>query len=264
MAAEPENKRTESELASLPSVKPFPVAVERLGEFGEKDRRGYPHKRVRLTKNDEASGTTTTTEQTKHLENTLLGAVFEATMGTNGYDDKTVALKTMDERCFEKVYVPETEERLYRQLNAHGQLVAAHENPDMELKVMQYLGGRHNLMPLIDYTRGKLADEERRYATLQYHDYGDLLDFIRERVQGPLREHVARHIFLQVLEGLLCLHSNGLCHLDVSMENVLLRGDIELPTAVLHDFGLAASAPLVKGYITSVARGLGKKRVQST
>lgn len=40
--------------------------------------------------------------------------------------------------------------------------------------------------------------------------------------------------------GLASLHANGLCHLDISPENVLLyKGE-----PVLHDFGMATDYPI--------------------
>uniref|UniRef100_M4BRB6 Protein kinase domain-containing protein n=1 Tax=Hyaloperonospora arabidopsidis (strain Emoy2) TaxID=559515 RepID=M4BRB6_HYAAE len=58
----------------------------------------------------------------------------------------------------------------------------------------------------------------------------------QERHQGRItsRETVAHKYLVDVLSGLRFLHSHGIAHRDVSLENILLRNGC----AVLADFGL--------------------------
>eukprot|EP00439_Symbiodinium_sp_Y106_P071625 s153_g12.t3 len=60
-------------------------------------------------------------------------------------------------------------------------------------------------------------------------------------LQGALRESIARHIFLQVLDGLSYMHSRGIIHRDLKPENVMVTGDsIDHRSRVkLIDFGVA-------------------------
>ncbi|CAE7587949.1 unnamed protein product [Symbiodinium pilosum] len=60
-------------------------------------------------------------------------------------------------------------------------------------------------------------------------------------LQGPLKEPVARHILIQVLDGLSHMHSRGIIHRDLKPENVMITGDvIDLESRVkLIDFGVA-------------------------
>lgn len=68
-------------------------------------------------------------------------------------------------------------------------------------------------------------------------------------VEGPLPESLARHVFVQVLDGLTHVHSRGIIHRDLKPENVLVSGDpVSLDSCVkLIDFGVAkciGSGPL--------------------
>mmetsp|Transcript_69517 Transcript_69517/g.215051 ORF Transcript_69517/g.215051 Transcript_69517/m.215051 type:complete len:410 (-) Transcript_69517:71-1300(-) len=60
-------------------------------------------------------------------------------------------------------------------------------------------------------------------------------------VEGPLLESLARHVFLQILDGLMHVHRKGIIHRDLKPENVLVTGDeVTLESAVkLIDFGVA-------------------------
>jgi len=66
---------------------------------------------------------------------------------------------------------------------------------------------------------------------LKYHANGDFLDFVKKR---KLDENVARYYFAQVLDALEHMHSNGYCHRDLKIENILLDQNYDL---VLTDFG---------------------------
>lgn len=60
-------------------------------------------------------------------------------------------------------------------------------------------------------------------------------------VEGPMIESLARHVFLQVLDGLMHVHSRGIIHRDLKPENVLVTGDEVTPESQvkLIDFGVA-------------------------
>ena len=47
-------------------------------------------------------------------------------------------------------------------------------------------------------------------------------------------ERIARHYFIQILDGLRHIHDKGLCHLDMKPENILL--DMQF-SAKIVDFG---------------------------
>ncbi|KAE9169006.1 hypothetical protein PF004_g28325 [Phytophthora fragariae] len=66
-----------------------------------------------------------------------------------------------------------------------------------------------------------------------------------------LHESVARQYLADVLSGLRFLHSHGIAHRDVSLENILLRDG----RAVIADFGLSAQDPSAVGSPTSGGGG---------
>jgi serine/threonine protein kinase len=57
---------------------------------------------------------------------------------------------------------------------------------------------------------------------------------------GRLDEKTARYYFRQILQGILHMQRSGVCHRDLSLENILLHHD----TAVIIDFGIALRVPL--------------------
>lgn len=65
----------------------------------------------------------------------------------------------------------------------------------------------------------------------------DLFDTLLE--VRTLSEEVARSIFVQAVRGLLHLHRLDVCHRDLKLENLMLRGD----TLKIIDFGLAHVGP---------------------
>jgi serine/threonine protein kinase len=68
---------------------------------------------------------------------------------------------------------------------------------------------------------------------MEYCQNRDLFDLVRRN--GALPEKVAKHLFLEILEGVHHLHSNSqIAHLDLKLENVLIGNSFE---AKICDFG---------------------------
>jgi eukaryotic-like serine/threonine-protein kinase len=65
----------------------------------------------------------------------------------------------------------------------------------------------------------------------------------RLRTRGALPTPEARAVARQVLQGLAAAHAQGVLHLDVKSDNVMLRDEPGGLHAVLIDFGLARCAP---------------------
>jgi protein-serine/threonine kinase len=63
---------------------------------------------------------------------------------------------------------------------------------------------------------------------------GDLLNFVRKRKK--LDEETARVLFKQVIEGLGYIHSKGVLHRDIKLDNILLDGKGNVKIA---DFGVS-------------------------
>ncbi|KAI9593547.1 kinase-like domain-containing protein [Syncephalis fuscata] len=75
------------------------------------------------------------------------------------------------------------------------------------------------------------------YIVLPYMAGGDLARYVRRH--GPLPEMEVKHIFKQLFEGVLILHSLNIAHGDIKPHNILLVADSERPKVVYTDFGLA-------------------------
>lgn len=113
------------------------------------------------------------------------------------------------------------------------------ENPMREIAAMQYLvsnGFHHpNIVRLIECVQ----DEHRVYSVLEYYDGGELFDVVDEH--GALSEPQAKVQFKHVIDGLSYLQHRGVCHRDMSLENLLLCRDGRV---VIIDFGMCLRVPV--------------------
>jgi len=95
-----------------------------------------------------------------------------------------------------------------------------------------------NIIKLIGYGTFNSSNKdfempETKGLILEFADNGCLFDYIYyEKKAFP--ENVARKIFLEILNGVGCLHQNELVHGDLKTENILLNSDW---TIKLCDFG---------------------------
>jgi serine/threonine protein kinase len=71
------------------------------------------------------------------------------------------------------------------------------------------------------------------YIVLEFADGGELFDHIVEN--GAFGEEQARNIFIQLLNGVIYLHSLGIAHRDLKPENILVHREV----IKITDFGLA-------------------------
>lgn len=64
-------------------------------------------------------------------------------------------------------------------------------------------------------------DKFKEYSAIvmEYVPYGDLFNLVSQR---PFSEKLARTVFKQILSAVECLHSKGLAHLDLKLENILV------------------------------------------
>ena len=63
---------------------------------------------------------------------------------------------------------------------------------------------------------------------------GDLLTYVRKRRR--LKESLAKYLFLQIIDGLRYMHSKGILHRDVKLDNILLD---ETGKVKIWDFGVS-------------------------
>ncbi|XP_059201299.1 serine/threonine-protein kinase prk-2-like [Centropristis striata] len=64
----------------------------------------------------------------------------------------------------------------------------------------------------------------------------DLVDFINSR-QSALQEHEAKIITKQLVDALIAVHSKGVFHRDIKLDNILIETGSDVPRVRLIDFG---------------------------
>lgn len=131
------------------------------------------------------------------------------------------------------------------------------EKPEEEIKAMQYLqqkimagvdeipedhGGvaraeqglrEHGVMTSID----TLTDNEYLYVMMPFCDGLELFDVVQD---GKFEEDEARFWFHQILNAVETLQNAGICHRDMSLENIMTTGD---GLAIVIDFGMCLKIP---------------------
>lgn len=108
------------------------------------------------------------------------------------------------------------------------------ENPLIEITALQYLSNRN---PYIIKQIDCCADVNQIYSIMEYFHGSELFDFISD--QGPMTNDEAKIFFRQILEAVSYIHSLGIGHRDMSMENILFNPNVNPPHAVIIDFGMS-------------------------
>lgn len=111
------------------------------------------------------------------------------------------------------------------------------EDPMKEIAAYQWLGPHPNVMPLIE----SCHDSNFVYAVFPFCNGGELYEVVERRAGVP--EPEARHLFRQIVLGVRHIHSVGVSHRDLSLENSLLHVEGELQNCVVMDFGMCSKLP---------------------
>ena len=74
------------------------------------------------------------------------------------------------------------------------------------------------------------------YIIMELADNGEFFDYLD--ISGPVSEKIARYYFRNLISALEYLHSNGISHRDIKLQNLLLTQDFNIKIA---DFGLAST-----------------------
>lgn len=152
-------------------------------------------------------------------------------------EDDDIVFQWTDRRVAVKVNYTERMDRL-RDRHA--------ENPLQEIAAMQLLGEDPvHVLGAIEV----LFDGQNLNLVMRFCDSGDLFQLLQEtqnRLDAPpdtpgLAEVEARYWFRQVVDGVEYLHSRGICHRDLSPENIMIDGS----EGVIIDMGMCLRVPYV-------------------
>lgn len=94
----------------------------------------------------------------------------------------------------------------------------------------------HHVMTSLDV----LSDDTELYLVMPFCNGGELFDVLEERKSFP--ESEARFWMKQILRGIETLQKAGMCHRDMSLENILTTSD---NLALIIDFGMSIRIPYV-------------------
>uniref|UniRef100_A0A6U3Z2T7 non-specific serine/threonine protein kinase n=1 Tax=Ditylum brightwellii TaxID=49249 RepID=A0A6U3Z2T7_9STRA len=113
--------------------------------------------------------------------------------------------------------------------------------------ICKYEAGIHNVTRLLD----AYVDATHIFIVMPYYQGGELFHKLQKK--GTFDEAESRYWFKQILQGLSTFHARGMCHLDLSLENVMIdhsyiddgTGNVNerLGRAVIIDLGSSLRVP---------------------
>lgn len=168
----------------------------------------------------------------RKLRATLFGNV---TLFKDTHTDTLVAVKLSNKELMAKrvtskgkpVSENPLDEMIYmRQLNAPLNNSLQHNS--------SLLAGSKYVLRLLD----ECDDGINIWTVLEFAQEGELFDYV-ESCDGRLDPDLVRRLFIEMVQGVQYMHTQGVCHLDLSLENLLLTGDHDMPDLKICDFGLA-------------------------
>lgn len=138
----------------------------------------------------------------------------------------------------------------WRQVNQNrGRLL---EDPVKEAAAMQFIGNEN---PHLLGVRDILSDDNHLMMVMRYCPR-EFFDVVVAAGDNGMPEATAKFWFRQILAGLLHLQSVGVCHRDLSLENVLVDND---DNCLIIDMGMCLRVPYndpnSSGNLTDARRG---------
>ena len=98
------------------------------------------------------------------------------------------------------------------------------------------------------------AGEGLPFYVMDFFFIGLLYDYV---VSGNMNERITKYIFRKIILGFQFLHSYGICHLDIKIENIILDKDF---WPVIIDFGCSKKYKNENGEIIPVTIDKGTKQ----
>lgn len=135
------------------------------------------------------------------------------------------------------------------------------EDPIREISAMELIGDYHpNVISSIEV----LEDNEYLYTIMPYCAGDDLTGQVINNENYVVDESRARMWFQQLLSGLSHLQKKGVCHRDISLENIVIDDNGNL---VIIDFGMSLRVPYTDpsniGFVTDVSEGSERRLIVS-
>lgn len=134
------------------------------------------------------------------------------------------------------------------------------ENPLQEIATMQLIGNDHpHVMGVIEV----LFDGANLNVVMPYAGSGDLFQMLQDSQErgAGFTEPEARFWFRQIMDGVKHLHGKGVCHRDLSPENVM----IDSQNSLIIDMGMAIRVPYSDpehpNRVVDIARGTAKRMI---
>lgn len=116
------------------------------------------------------------------------------------------------------------------------------DSPETEREIamaVRELGGHPNLV----HYESTFVEFDNMYLVMEHCTDGDVHSFLSQSASGSLSCMSALSVLSQVASGLRFLHSHGIAHRDISLENIFMDGG----RCKLGDFGLATRARRAHG-----------------
>ena len=120
------------------------------------------------------------------------------------------------------------------------------EDPLKEIAAMQHIMSTNNCDNVLTMKEA-IVDETHLHIVMPYCKGGELFDHASQ-ADRSFNEPQVKSFMKQIVTGLKNLHDAGICHRDISLENVLLDED---GGCRIIDFGLCLRVPQHHGYIDS-------------
>lgn len=103
---------------------------------------------------------------------------------------------------------------------------------ETELNILKQLNH-----PYVVHLYETISTDEQIYMILELAEGGEV--YSKVNACGAMKEREARRIIKMVLEGVQYLHSSGITHRDLKLENLLYKHATKKSDILISDFGLA-------------------------